>query len=123
MDNPLGPETGGVLLRVGNVVAMGQEDVADAAARLELPRQALDIAWRVDQPVPVGMFDEIAVAAKRFLRIEAAVRNAFGKGHRELIRCRRGVRGVRSADRPRRTGDQRSGRGPPFALVPWLDSH
>src|SRR5205823_5809357 len=60
-----GAETRRVSFGIGNVVAVGEEDVADAAALGEPARQVLDEAWRIDQPVAVEMLDEVAVAAER----------------------------------------------------------
>ena len=66
MDDAGRAETRGILIGVGDIVAMRQEDVADAAQLGEAARQVLHEARRIDQPVAVGMLHEIAVAAEGF---------------------------------------------------------
>ena len=53
----------GVAGGVGHVVAVGQEDVADAAQLFQPADDRRHELGRVDQPVAIGMADEVAVAA------------------------------------------------------------
>src|SRR4051794_22196097 len=76
VNDPLGAKTRGVFVSVGDIIAVRQENVADAAALGEAARQVLDKPRRIDQPVATGMLDEVAVPTERLPRVEAAVRDA-----------------------------------------------
>ena len=67
------PKCCGVAVGVGHVVPVGQEDVGDAAQRLQPPHQRRQELRRVDQPVAGRVADEVAVAAVGLRRVEAAV--------------------------------------------------
>ena len=63
VDDSVGVEVGGVAVGVGHVVPVGQEDVGDPAQRLQPPHERGDELRGVDQPVAVGVEDEVAVPA------------------------------------------------------------
>ena len=75
----------GVAVGVGHVVPVRQEDVGDAAQRLEPPHERGDELRRVDQPVARGVPDEVAVAAVRLRRVVAAVVDRLLDGEREVV--------------------------------------
>ena len=54
MNDAAALEMFGVTLGIGHVVPMRQEDVGDAAQRLQLPHERRDELRRVDQPVAAG---------------------------------------------------------------------
>ena len=60
---------------IGHIVLVRQEDVLYSAHPLEGGNQMAHIARRIDQPIAVGMLNEIAVGAERFFGIEAVVVN------------------------------------------------
>jgi hypothetical protein len=63
MDDAAAAEMLGVPPGVGHVVPVRQEDVGDAAQRLQYLHQRDHELGRVDQPVAGGVPDEVAVAA------------------------------------------------------------
>jgi hypothetical protein len=109
MDDPFRAEVFGVLVRVGHIVLVRKEDISNAALLLEDLDEMLDVARGIDQPVAVWMFDEKAVGAKRFLRVEAAIRDPVFEMERKTPH--RGLQSrfvtVLRADRPNGAGEER----------------
>jgi hypothetical protein len=73
MDDSFTSKVSGKLCRIGNVIPMGQKDVAQPSQFLQSREQRLRKSGRVYEPVSVRVLHEIAVSAKRFGRIETAV--------------------------------------------------
>src|SRR6266851_3053903 len=63
----------GKTLGIGHVVSMCQEDVGDAANRLQLLHERRDELRRVNQPIACWVSNEVTVAAIRFGRVVSAV--------------------------------------------------
>src|SRR5947209_19303636 len=120
MDDALGAEAGGVLLRIGYIVAMRQEDVPDAAALGEAACQVLHKTRRIHQPVALGMLHEVAVPAEGFSRIEAAVGDAIRRRQREIGHCLCDAAAIRRADGYSWARHQRTQRSPRFILYEVL---
>src|SRR5579872_1403750 len=109
MDDAAARETRGILFRFGDIVAMRQENVCDAAEVLEPVDEMRKKFRRVNEPVALGTHDEITVAAERFRGIEAAVIHAVFERHREIDFRLAGGGGMECADRTGRTGEQSTG--------------
>jgi len=88
------------------VAAVRQEDVADAAQLLEAAHKEGQVLGRIDEPVAVGMPNEVAVASEGLRRVEAAVRHTVFERQWEILLDSAGVVASRSADGTRRTGEQ-----------------
>ena len=99
-------EMGGVAVGVGHVVAVSQKDVGNPAPRFKLPNQLRQKLGRVDQPVSVRVLDEVAVAAERFGRVEAAVVDRLFDKQRKIGHHRFAIVIGLVADRTGGTGEQ-----------------
>ena len=64
MDDPLGAEMCGILVRIGHIVFVGQKDVGDAPSLRKDINEMFDIPRGIDQPIPVRMFNEKTIGSK-----------------------------------------------------------
>jgi hypothetical protein len=73
MDDPLGSEAPGVLVRVRHIVSMREKNVADTTLFGEAPSKMFDKTWGIDEPVAGGVFQKVAVSAEGFPGVETAI--------------------------------------------------
>src|SRR6476620_4444281 len=85
MNDASAAEMLGKALGVSHVVPMSQEDVGDAAKGLQTFNQGPDEFGRIDQPVAVGVLNEVAVAAIRLGRGEAAIEDRLFDEERKVL--------------------------------------
>src|SRR4051794_29699847 len=111
MDDALRPESLRPLLRIRDVISMREEDVAHAAQPFDRARERLAVARRIDHPIATVVAHQIAVAAVRLVRIEAAIISAVFDLEREVADDLRGAAAMHRADGRCRTRDQRTQRG------------
>lgn len=81
MDDSLGSKARRIPSGIGDIVAVRQENVAEAASLFEPVGQVFDKARRIDEPVARAMLKKVAVTAERFARIEAAINNPGASGN------------------------------------------
>src|SRR4051794_28087588 len=123
MDDALGTEALRIFMGVSDIVTVRQKDVSYAAPLGEAAYQMLHVAGRIDQPVAIGMFQEVAVPAKGLRRIEAAVRYTVSQRHRKPGHRLRHALLSGSADRAGGTGHQRLESGEFLSRVARLQFH
>src|SRR5579884_3024485 len=75
MDDPCCAKMFSITGGIGHIIFMGQKNGANPSHLLERIDQRPDVARRINQPVAVGMPNEITVAAERLLRIESGIIN------------------------------------------------
>jgi hypothetical protein len=81
MDEALAAKAFGILVCLCDVIAMGQKDGLQATALLEPSHEMRQGFRRVDQPIAVGVPDEIATAAVRVTPAAAAAAPATPPPH------------------------------------------
>ncbi len=106
VDHAAAAEMGGIAVGVGHVVAVGQKDVGDSAPRFKLSNELRQKLRRVDEPVSFWVLDEVAIAAERLGRVEAAVVDRLFDKDRKIGHHRFAIVVAVIADRAGRAGEQ-----------------
>src|ERR1019366_6820475 len=106
MNDATALEVFGEAMGVGHVVSVRQEDMGDAAKGVQLLHQRRDELRRVDQPVPCGVSDEVAVATIRLGRIVPTVEDRLLDHEREVLHHGLHVIDAEAADGAGGTGEQ-----------------
>lgn len=109
-------EVGSVMFRIGHIVTMSQEDVRDSAQVFEAANKLRQKLWRIDEPVSLGMSDEVAVAAERFPRVEAAIKDRIFDGQRKVAHDRLGGVVAQATDGTGRARNEGMERVTPFRV-------
>lgn len=94
-----------IFCRVGYVVLMCQENVADSPKSLDPPDERLDEFRRINEPVSTRMQNQVAVSAIGFWRVESAVINRMLDFQREIIHHGLRIVGAKATDGTSRTGE------------------
>src|SRR5687767_11363021 len=110
MYDSLAIELMSVLSSFCNIITVGQKDITNSTELAEPAGQTRQELRRIDQPIPLGMFYQIAAPAVGLWRIESAVIDTVLKMKREIARYVFCVVAVESSDRTCRTGQERSER-------------
>ena len=107
-----------VATSVGDIVLVGEQDVAHASEVFQLPDELADVSRRIDEQIAFGASDEVGVRAERGLRVVAAAVDARCELVREKIGRLRPM--AFGADGRGRADEHRAPRSALFFLVRGL---